>query len=131
MKIVEINSQKYKPASESERAKAKEKMEKLRKEGQRMVKGMFEFIDAGGGWLEFSYRFFPGEPIRTVTINHGEIVDLPMHLVKHLNNVWKKVRQIPKEMTENGKFIGKPYIERKSRTRFTPMDVLPEEFLAS
>lgn len=124
MQIVEINPHKYKSPSESEKAKAKEKMEKLRKEGEKLVKGMFEFLDAQGGWLDFSYRFFPGEPIRTVRINHGEICDLPMVLVKHLNNVWKKVRAPNRQMNENGQFIGGPSVERISRTRFTPMDVM-------
>lgn len=124
MEIKEINSRKYNLPSESERAKAKEKMEKMRKEGEKLVKGMFEFLDAQGGWLDFSYRFFPGEPCRTVRIMHGEIVDLPMVLVKHLNNVWKKVRQMPKQLNEQGNPLDRPYVERVSRCRFTPMDVM-------
>lgn len=124
MQVTEINAQKYRPPSDAEKTKAKEKIEKMRKEGEKLVKGMFEFIDAQGGWLDFSYRFFPGEPCRTVRIHHGEIVDLPMILVKHLNNVWKKVRTMPKEMTEDGRFKDKPYVDRISRTRFTPMDVM-------
>ena len=124
MKVQEINVHKYKLPSESEKAKAKEKMEKMRKEGEKLVKGMFEFIDAQGGWLDFSYRFFPGEPCRTVRINHGEICDLPMILVKHLNNVWKKVRKMAPELDESGKPIKFGAVERISRTRFTPMDMM-------
>lgn len=124
MKVVEINPQKYRSPSESEKAKAKTLIEKMRKEGEKLIKGMFEFIDAQGGWIDFSYRFYPGEPIRTVRINHGEIVDLPKDLVKHLNNIWKKVRTPNKEMTEDGRFKGPPVIERYSRTRFTPLDVM-------
>jgi hypothetical protein len=124
MQVIEINAQKYKLPSESERSKAKEKMEKQRKEGEKTVKGMFEFLDAQGGWLDFSYRFFPGEPIRTVRINHGEIVDLPMILVKHLNNIWKKVRAPSMEMGESGKVKAVPYVQKISRTRFTPMDMM-------
>lgn len=124
MEIKEINAQKFKLPSESERAACKDKMEKMRKEGEKLIKGMFEFLDAQGGWLDFSYRFFPGEPCRTVRIHHGEIVDLPKTLVKHLNNVWKKVRTPSKELSENGKPIQRPYIERISRCRFTPMDVM-------
>jgi regulatory protein YycH of two-component signal transduction system YycFG len=124
MQIQEIQTHKYKLPSESERAKAKEKMEKMRKDGEKLIKGMFEFLDAQGGWLDFSYRFFPGEPCRTVRINHGEIVDLPMILVKHLNNIWKKVRTPNREMTEDGRFKGYAYVEKISRTRFTPMDVM-------
>jgi len=124
MKIVEINPHKYKAPTEKQRLEAKEKMEKLRKESEKLVKGMFEFIDAQGGWLDFSYRFFPGESIKVVRINHGEIVDLPMNLVKHLNNIFIKVRTPNPEMTEDGRFKGPPTIQKYSRTRFTPMDVL-------
>lgn len=124
MLVKEISNAKFKLPSESERAACKQKMEKMRKEGEKMVKGMFEFIDAQGGWLDFSYRFFPGEPCRTVRINHGEIVDLPMVLVKHLNNVWKKVRVPSDQLDESGKPLKKGTLERYSRTRFTPLDVL-------
>lgn len=123
MEVKEVNAQKFKLPSESERAAAKQKMEKLRKEGEKMMKGMFEFIDAQGGWLDFSYRFFPGEPCRTVKIYHGEIVDLPMCLVKHLNNVWKKIRVMPSQISENGALTPST-TTRISRCRFTPMDVL-------
>jgi len=125
MEIKEINGAKYRLASESERAKAKEKMEKMRKEGEKTMKGLFEFVDAPGGWLDFNYRFFPGEPIRTVHIVHGEIVDLPMTLVKHLNNIWKKVR-VPIERPQNdtGKGGFASTYEKFSRTRFTPLDVM-------
>jgi hypothetical protein len=130
MEIKEISSSKYKLPSESERAKAKDKIEKMRKEGEKLVKGMFEFLDAQGGWLDFSYRFFPGDPIRTVHITHGEIVDMPMCLVKHLNNVYKKVRihddisinQAPQDT--GGKVAFKTPTTKYSRTRFTPTDVL-------
>lgn len=124
MIVKEVNGQKFKQPTESERALCKTKMEKLRKEGEKLVKGMFEFLDAQGGWLDFSYRFFPGEPCRTVRITHGEIVDLPMVLVKHLNNVWKKVRQMPSQLSEQGKPLVTTPITKVSRTRFTPMDVM-------
>lgn len=121
MKIKEITTRKYKLPSDSERAKAKEKMDKARKEGEKLVKGMFEFLDAQGGWLDFSYRFYPGEPVRTITITHGEIVDLPMDLVKHLNNTFKKVRNYNQNFNLD---TDRPTVTKISRTRFTPMDVL-------
>ena len=124
MQITEVNSQKYKKPSDTQKAEAKEKLEKMQKEGAKMKKGMFEFIDAQGGWLDFSYRWYPGEPIRTVRINHGEIVDIPMDLVKHLNNIIKKVRVPNSQMTEDGRFVGAPTIQKISRCRFTPMDVM-------
>lgn len=128
MQVKETNPHKFKLASDSEKAQNKERIAKARKEGEKLVKGMFEFIDAQGGWLDFSYRFFPGEPIRTVRINHGEICDLPMCLVKHLNNIWKKVRipnaQYKVELDEYGRNKTPVAVERISRTRFTPMDVM-------
>jgi predicted DNA-binding antitoxin AbrB/MazE fold protein len=119
MEIKEISKRKFNAASESEMAACKDKMDKMRKEGEKLRRGMFEFLDAQGGWLDFSYRFFPGDPIRTVRITHGEIVDIPMILVKHLNNIYKKVRTMPKELDKD-----KPFLEKISRTRFTPMDVM-------
>ena len=102
-----------------QKLRSAEKIKKLQKEGEKLVKGMFEFVDAQGGWLDFSYLFYPGEPIRTVRITHGEIVDIPMDVAKHLNNVYKKVRM----MRENAD-QGKDVITRISRTRFTPMDIM-------
>lgn len=122
MEIKEISKFKYQAPSESEKAKAKEKMAKERKEGEKLMKGMFEFLDAQGGWLDFSYRFYPGEPIRTVRINHGEIVDLPMCLVRHLNNVYKRVRTVNHEMPESGSARIPTVTTKISRTRFTPME---------
>lgn len=119
MQVTEINKKKFAPASEAEKSKCKERILKLQKEGEKLVKGMFEFLDAQGGWLDFNYRFFPGEPIRTVRIVHGEICDLPMCLVKHLNNTWIKIRMLPKNLD-----VDKPFLEKRSRTRFTPMDVM-------
>lgn len=128
MEVKETNAHKFRLPSESERAKSKELMEKMRKEGAKLVKGMFEFIDAQGGWFDFSYRFFPGEPIRTVRIIHGEICDMPMSLVKHLNNVYKKVRvpQEPKNAPTDagGKVNFNATVTKFSRTRFTPLDVM-------
>ena len=108
-----------------QKQQAAEKIKKLQKEGEKLVKGMFEFTDAQGGWLDFSYRFYPGEPIRTVKITHGEIVDIPLDLAKHLNNIYKKVRQI-RENADGGKDV----VQRTSRTRFIPMDFTEPHKLA-
>jgi len=98
-----------------------DELKKLRKESEVMKKGMFEFLDAQGGWLDFSYRFFPGEPLRTIKLIHGEIVDLPMCLIKHLNNTKKKIRTFAKELNERG--LPSSYTVQ-SRCRFTPVDVM-------
>jgi len=124
MEVKEISPRRYKPHTDTQKAEAKEKMKKLQKEGEKKVKGMFEFVDAQGGWLDFDYRFYPGEPVRTIRISHGEIVELPMDLVKHLNNVWKKVRVPSSELDEHGRPVKMGSVQKISRTRFTPMDVM-------
>jgi hypothetical protein len=59
---------------------------------------------------------------------HGEICELPMGIVKHLNNTKKKVRKFGLGIAERGGEIperGLPStFEVQSRIRFTPMDVL-------
>lgn len=98
-------------------------IKKMRKEDDKMRTGMFEFIDAQGGWLEFAYRKYPGEPIRMIKLIHGEICDLPMGIIKHLNNTKRKIRRYNLELPTAG---GRPprSFETQSRVRFTPTDVL-------
>lgn len=124
MHVMEISKKKFAPCSDAQKAEVAEKIKKMRKEGDKMIKGMFEFVDAQGGWIDFSYRFFKDEPVRTVRINHGEIVDIPMILAKHLNNVYKKVRVDQQNLDK-----GKPPITKISRTRFTPVDMLTEDLI--
>ena len=121
MEVREINKKIRKTLPAQERD---ELVKKMRKEDEKMVNGMFEFLDAQGGWLEFSYRKYPGEPIQIIKIVHGEICDLPMGIIKHLNNTKKKVRRYSMELPSNGsQRIPRSY-ETISRARFTPMAVL-------
>lgn len=107
----------------------KELLDKARKEHGKMVKGKFEFLDAQGGWLEFNYRYFPEDMLVTYKFVHGEVCEIPMGLVKHLNNTVKKVRSFG---IDNGANRGNELPDRglpssfdvQSRVRFTPIDVL-------
>lgn len=103
--------------------KHEEKVKQLRKEHERPVKGMFEFLDAQGGWLDFAYRFFKDDPLYTFRLTHGEICELPMGIVKHLNNTKKKVRRPNTEFSSSNRGLGTTF-ETISRIRFTPVDVL-------
>jgi len=125
MLIKEYHKKKMHTASQPE---VEEKVKKLRKEHDKMVKGMFEFVDAQGGWLDFTYRWFKDEPIKTIRLIHGEICDLPMGIVKHLNNCYKKIR-LPRqgnmdEMQRDGQRGMPMEVTKVSRIRFTPMDML-------
>lgn len=109
-------------------------IKKMRKDGEKMVSGMFEFVDAQGGWIDFCYRIYPGEPIKTIRLVHGEICDLPMDIVKHLNNTYKKVRVFGKDdPTTNSRNAGRLLPDRgnpsaifnkTSRVRFIPTDAM-------
>jgi hypothetical protein len=120
MEVRELNKKQKNTMPLAER---EELVKKMRKEDERMVSGMFEFLDAQGGWLEFAYRKYPGEPIQMIKMIHGEICDLPMGIVRHLNNTKKKVRRYNLELKAEGKKVPRSY-ETVSRVRFTPMDVL-------
>ena len=102
--------------------KRQELIKKQQKEHEKLVKGMFEFVDAGGGWLEFTYRWFKEDLLTTYKLTHGEICELPMGIVKHLNNTYKKIRTLDGTLMGNGK--PNYAVTKTSRVRFTPMDVL-------
>ena len=85
--------------------------------------GMFEFLDAQGGWLDFAYRKYPGESVKMIRLTHGEICDLPMGIIRHLNNTKKKVRRYNLELKE-GQARPTRTFDVISRVRFTPTDVL-------
>lgn len=130
MEIVEIGGKKEKNRMPPEQFE--ELIKKKRKEADKMIKGMFEFVDAGGGWFDFNYRFFRGEPIYKIRINHGEIVELPMGIVKHLNNTKRKIRVLENEnlakVNEQGKQLpvrGVPSsVQYTSRVRFQPLEYI-------
>jgi hypothetical protein len=118
MQVKELVQKKFVKVDEATRA---EQIKKARKEYEKPCKGMFEFIDAQGGWLDFTDRVFPGDPVRVYHINHGEICELPMGLVKRLNNTKKRVRKLNAANLELGQIASYDYV---SRVRFTPVDVL-------
>lgn len=120
MEVREINKKVKNTVSAVEREAL---VKKMREDDDKIRTGMFEFLDAQGGWLEFSYRKYPGESIKIIKLTHGEICDLPMGIIKHLNNTKKKVRRYNMELPSSG---GKPprSFETVSRVRFTPTDVL-------
>lgn len=121
--IIQSISSKVKNTTTKE--KYDENLKKLRKESEKMVKGMFEFIDTGSGCLEFCHRYFPGEPILKITIMHGETTELPMGIIKQLNNTRKKIRTFPSvDLKENGPLNNLGNFEYISRVRFTPSEFL-------
>lgn len=120
MKIIEHTrkQRKTKPKAEVE-----EMLKKMRKEWDKLVKGCFEFTDAQGGWIEFTHRYFPDQPIQQYHFVHGEVCEIPLGIVRHLNNTVKKVRKMNPEIAETGSIRGVPAsYEVQSRIKFTPVD---------
>ena len=66
MEVRELNKKAKHSLPPSER---EELVKKMRKEDDKIRTGMFEFLDAMGGWLEFAYRKYPGEPIQMIKID--------------------------------------------------------------
>lgn len=98
---------------------------KRRKEDEKMIKGHFEFIEAEGGFFEFTYKIYPGDPIRTVQIIHGEICELPLGIMKILNNSRQKVSRYKNvEQATSGPIRPPRTIETKSRMKFIPVEYL-------
>lgn len=115
MLVKEVVRKNYKAASAEEKVKARELMEKMRKEEEKLIRGRFEFIDARGGWLDFNYRKYPGDPILFLKIMHGEVCDMPLGIVRHLRSCQHKVRK--NEWSSDGLLQLK---EVSSRIAFTP-----------
>lgn len=102
--------------------KYEEAVKSLRKDGDKLIRGRFEFTDAQGGWIDFVWRFFKGEPIQIYKLVHGEECDLPKSIVRHLNNTYRKVRRYgaPQELGSNEKVLR--VVEKQSRVKFIPLD---------
>lgn len=101
-----------------------ELIKKMRKEDEKLVKGQFEFTEAGAGEFQFAYRIYPGL-IQFYTIKHGEICELPLGVVKHLNNTYKKIRNYDNvELTESGRFKKSLPYTTESRVRFVPTEFI-------
>lgn len=97
----------------------------MRKEDEKLVKGHFEFVEAEGGTFDFTYRIYPGEPIQHFTFVHDEICEIPMGVVKHLNNTKKKIRKYGNyEQSKAGSIILPRAYDTISRVRFIPLDYI-------
>jgi hypothetical protein len=123
MRVTEINKKQLKTCTAEQ---SLEMIKKMRREYEKLVKVKFEFVDAQGGWLDFTDRVFPGEAIKVYHIAHGEICDLPIGLVKRLNNTKKKIR-VPNlgEIREGTRGVPLTY-STISRINCTPIDFLVE-----
>ena len=121
MQVVEYNKKVKNTKSKQE---VEDIIKKMRKEDEKMVKGKFEFVEADGGYFEFTYRLYPGI-IAKYHLVHGEICDLPLGLVKHLNNTYHKIRKYMNvEQPATGSVTTPMTYETRSRIRFVPTEFI-------
>jgi hypothetical protein len=116
MEILELGKKQKKSLPPLERDAL---VKKMRGEDDKIVTGVFEFLDAVGGFFEFSYRKYPGESIKIVKLIHGETCDLMAGMMRQLNNSVQKIRRYDMNMPWDGKKPIRTYTT-KSRVRFTP-----------
>ena len=62
-----------------------DKARALWKEESRMVKGIFRCHEPQGGSVQFSFKKFKWDPVRTYTMKDGEVYEVPLAVARHLN----------------------------------------------
>ena len=122
---MQVSTLSRKAKSTKSKAEVEEMIKKMRKEDEKLVKGQFEFTEAEGGFFSFTYRIYPGDQIQTWQLIHGEICEVPLGIVKHLNNTKKKIRRYQNvEQPPQGGVRTPREFETMSRVRFVPVDYL-------
>ena len=62
-----------------------EELEKMRKDANKMVKGVFRCHEPRGGTVTLVWREYKGDPMRQWTFVDGNEYEIPKGLAKHLN----------------------------------------------
>lgn len=62
------------------------KYEAMRKKDNEMVKGIFKFYEVPGGFCEFNFRKYKGDPIIKYSMHDGKVYTVPRMVAKHLNS---------------------------------------------
>lgn len=67
-------------------ARKKEELEYRRAKDHEKVRGIFHYHEVPNGFISFSYRVYPGDPIENWTFYDGKAYEIPYGVAKHLNN---------------------------------------------
>jgi len=63
-----------------------DEIEKMRKDANKMVKGVFRCHEPRGGSVTLVWREYKGDPMRRWTFQDGQEYEIPKGLAKHLNS---------------------------------------------
>jgi hypothetical protein len=62
-----------------------ENLKFMRDKDRTLVRGKFIYHEVPGGQLDFPFRKYAGDPIKTYSLKDGQIYELPLGVAKHLN----------------------------------------------
>lgn len=71
--------------SPSEKKEAAEKINEMKREDLRMVKGIFKNLECPGGCVKFYQRKYKEEPVREYFMWDGREYEVPLYVAKYLN----------------------------------------------
>jgi hypothetical protein len=72
-------------ATETKKIKKDVNIQYMRDKDAQKVKGIFRFHERKGGTLDFSYKFYKGDPIEDYHLTDDQVYEIPLGVAKHLN----------------------------------------------
>ncbi len=106
MEILDVSGRRMRPTKKT----SSEELEKLRKEANKNVKGIFRCHEPKNGEVTLVWREYKGDPVRRWTLRDGQEYEIPLGLAKHLNNNCKYY--IHKHIMNSD---GTPALDRKAQ----------------
>ena len=97
-----------------------DKIEQLRKEESRLVKGVFQDNEVKGGTLKFPFKKYKGDDIVSYNLTDGYEYELPLAVVRHLNShcCYIENAYVNGMVTPDGKPMLNPNPKKKHRFNF-------------
>jgi len=89
-----------------------DKLKNLQKEESRLVKGKFMCHEPKGGSVKFSFRKYKEDPTKHYHLIDGQEYELPIAVVKHLNNCGWEIHSNLLDAQGNP-YVGTGKIERR------------------
>jgi len=82
---MEVIGRKTTRSSSTPKRRSSEEIEKERKEGNKLVKGVFRCHEPRGGEVTIVWKEFKGDPVRRWTLKDSCEYEIPVGLAKHIN----------------------------------------------
>jgi len=96
-----------------------------RKADAKKIKGIFRDLEVKGGTLNFFFKKWPGDEIMPYSLTDGQEYDLPVGVIKHLNNIHYIEDSYSKDLiTTDGRPMKNPNPKKVSRFSFTASEYI-------